>query len=96
MVVVLEFLTLQDKHNIRTMSIYIKFICSHWKTGQKSSPEVHFSISFCFQQCKNRRDRMVVGYTLPVQSVPITTNVVGSNPVHGEVLNTTLCDKVCQ
>ena len=30
---------------------------------------------------------------LPVQSVPITTNVVGSNPVHGD---TTLCDIVCQ
>jgi len=27
--------------------------------------------------------------------VPITTNVVNSNPAHG-VLNTTLCDKVCQ
>jgi hypothetical protein len=30
---------------------------------------------------------------LPVQSVPITTNVVSSNPVHGEVYSTTLCDK---
>jgi hypothetical protein len=28
---------------------------------------------------------------LPVQSVPIITNIVSSNPVHGEV--TTLCDK---
>ena len=31
------------------------------------------------------RDRMVVGFTIPVQSVPITTKVVSSNPVHGEV-----------
>jgi hypothetical protein len=31
-----------------------------------------------------------------VQSVPITTEVVSSNPVHGEVLHATLCDKVCQ
>jgi hypothetical protein len=30
---------------------------------------------------------MVVGFTtmVPMQSVPITTNVVSSNPVHGEV-----------
>ena len=32
---------------------------------------------------------------LPVQSVPITTKVVSSNPIHGEVPDTTLCDKVC-
>ena len=30
-------------------------------------------------------DRMVVDLQLPVQSVPITTKVVSSNPVHGEV-----------
>jgi len=35
-------------------------------------------------------------YNLPVQSVPITTKVVSSNNVHGEVLDTILCDKVCQ
>ena len=32
-----------------------------------------------------------------MQSMSITTKVVSSNPIHGEgVLNTTLCDKVCQ
>ena len=31
-----------------------------------------------------RRDRMVVGFA-NVQSVPITTQVVNSNPVYGEV-----------
>ena len=33
-------------------------------------------------------DRMVVGFTnlqLPVQSVPITTKVLSSNPAYGEV-----------
>ena len=35
--------------------------------------------------CKIVRDVMVIGFTTPVQSVPITTNVVSSNPVHGEV-----------
>ena len=35
---------------------------------------------------------------LPVYTVPITTKVVISNLVHGwqGVLDTTLCDKVCQ
>ena len=31
------------------------------------------------------RDRMVVGLKLHVQSVPITTNIVSSNPAHDEV-----------
>ena len=31
------------------------------------------------------RDHMVDGLDLPVQSVPITTQVVSLNPVHGEV-----------
>ena len=39
-------------------------------------------------------DCMVV--ELPVQSVSITAKVVSLNLVHGEVLDTTLCDKVCQ
>ena len=33
---------------------------------------------------------------LPVKSLPITTIVVSSNPVHGEVYSTIFCDKVCQ
>ena len=33
---------------------------------------------------------------LPVQSVPITTKVVSSNPAWWGLLDTTLCDKVCQ
>ena len=31
------------------------------------------------------RGRMVDGFKLPMQSVPITTNIVSSNRVHGEV-----------
>jgi hypothetical protein len=31
-----------------------------------------------------------------MQSVPITTNVVSSNHAQAIVLDTTLCDKVCQ
>ena len=30
-------------------------------------------------------DYMVVGFIIPVQSVPITTNVVSSNPVYNDV-----------
>jgi hypothetical protein len=40
------------------------------------------------------RDGMVVGFTTTcAKSVPITTKVVSLNPA---VLDTTLCDKVCQ
>jgi hypothetical protein len=39
-------------------------------------------------------DRMVVGFTT---TYAITTNIVSLNPAHGQsVLDTTLCDKVCQ
>ena len=42
------------------------------------------------------RDRMVVGFTTTyMQSVPITTDVVGSTPAQGDVYNV-ICDKVCQ
>ena len=43
------------------------------------------------------RNRIVVGFiTTYMQSVPITTNVVSSNPLRRGVLDITLCDKVCQ
>ena len=34
---------------------------------------------------KGDRNRMVVGLQLPMQSVPITTKAVRSNPAHGEM-----------
>ena len=34
---------------------------------------------------RDHHDRMVDGLLLPVQSVPITTNVASWNPAHGEV-----------
>jgi hypothetical protein len=44
-----------------------------------------------------QRRRLKLDLQLPVQSVSITTKVVSSDPVHGEVYsNTTYCDKVCQ
>ena len=45
------------------------------------------------------RDHMVVGFTttcVPVQSVPITTKVVSSNPTPGEVYLLQNCVIVCQ
>ena len=41
-----------------------------------------------------RHDRMVVGLQQSVESVPITSKVVSLNPAY--VLQTPLCDKVCQ
>ena len=35
MAVIVGFLTLQDKHNIWTLSDNIKFICARYETGQK-------------------------------------------------------------
>ena len=37
----------------------------------------HFA---CPVRCRRDRDRMVVGLKLPMQSMPITSNVVSSNP----------------
>ena len=39
---------------------------------------------------------MVFGFTTTIQSVHVTTEVVNLNPAHEGVLDTTLCDKVCQ
>ena len=44
--VVLGFLTLQDKHIIRTLSVNITFIYIRYKTEQKSSPKAHFFYLF--------------------------------------------------
>jgi hypothetical protein len=43
------------------------------------------SVSIMKWRGSRGRDHMVVGFHLPLQSVPTTTNVVSSNPVHGEV-----------
>ena len=44
---------------------------------------------------RHGRDRMVVGFTTTyIHLVPITTDVVISNPASGDF--TTLCDDVCQ
>ena len=40
------FLTLQDKSNIRTLSVNLRLICTRCETGQTSSPNAHFSTCF--------------------------------------------------
>ena len=42
------------------------------------------------------RDRIVVGLRVPMQSLPITTNIVSSNPLMRGVIDTTICDQVCK
>jgi hypothetical protein len=44
--------------------------------------------------CRRGRDCMVVDLQLPMQSMPITTDVVSSNLLRAKC--TTLCDKVCR
>jgi hypothetical protein len=40
--VVLDFLILQDKHNICTLSLNIKLICTRCETGKKASQRLTF------------------------------------------------------
>ena len=49
-------------------------ICLHSRTQRK-------------ERDHRGRDLMVVGFKLPMQSVPITTDVVSSNRAQGEVYN---------
>jgi hypothetical protein len=58
----------------------------------------HHIIWFWGRHC---HDRMVVAFTttsvhVPMHSVPISTEVVSSNPTRRGVLDTTLCDKICR
>ena len=41
------------------------------------------------------RDLWYLDLQLHMQSMPVTTEAVNSNPTHAGVLDTTLCDKVC-
>jgi hypothetical protein len=54
---------------------------------------VIYTCSYTCMTDRARRDRMVVGFTT-VQSVPITTQVVNSNPVYGEMYSIT-CIATC-
>ena len=44
--ILLDFLTLQDKHNTRILSINIKLIYTHRESDQKSLPKTRFPICF--------------------------------------------------
>jgi hypothetical protein len=54
--IILDFLTLRDKQNIRTMSENVKFICNRCQTGQKTSSSIRCSKAHTnklniFRQC---------------------------------------------
>jgi hypothetical protein len=49
------------------------------------TPDLFYHILVFTFQGHRGRDRIVVVFIILVQSVPITTKVVSSNPVHGEV-----------
>jgi hypothetical protein len=55
--------------------------------------DVHILL-LCWGGCSC--DHMVVEFIVPIQSVPITTNVVSRIPLRRGVINTTLCDKASQ
>jgi len=65
-----------------------------WKNLQKCKKKIRLF----YVRDRHGYDRMVVGYiTIPIHSVPITTEVGISNHAHPRyILDTTLCDKVCQ
>ena len=48
-----------------------------------TSKIIILSLKMQWDRCGH--DHMVVGFTLPIHSMPITTKVVSSNPAHGEV-----------
>ena len=52
--------------------------------GRIIRPNVHRSIKHYAIGDRNGRDCIIVGLTTTVQSVPITTNVVGSNPTQAK------------
>jgi hypothetical protein len=62
----------------------------HWLTHkilklvQKSDSFMNLWMKFLIMRGRRGSDRMV-DLKLPMQSVPITTKVVSSNPVHGKV-----------
>jgi hypothetical protein len=60
------FLTLQDKHNIRTLSLNIKFICTRCETGLKSSPKARYSACFKFM-IKNVKGYKKYSYSISLR-----------------------------
>jgi hypothetical protein len=53
MIVVLDFVTFQDKNNIGTLSVKIKLNCTDCKAGQKSSPQARFFLHV-YKACTNK------------------------------------------
>ena len=60
---------------------FLTFIGEHVSFTKVLIPEISYDLN----EGRRGRDRMVVGFTLFMQSVHITTKVVSLNPVNGEV-----------
>jgi hypothetical protein len=80
--------TKAGRHDID--EILLKVALKHQKSNKKKSFLDHCIVcpSLITGNGRRGRDRMVVGFTtLPMKSVPITTDVVSSNPTQSEVHN---------
>ena len=53
LIVVLDFVTLQDKNDIGTLSVNIKLNCTDCKAGQKSSLQARFFLHV-YKACTNK------------------------------------------
>jgi len=74
---------LQDK--ISFIIVIIMFLHVKIKKVKEFDNFCKISLFFIFICCGGVRGRMIVGFTLPMQSVLITSEVVSSNPTHGEL-----------
>ena len=94
------------------MLVYFILVVKHWSIcvmNRKYGLCVEGGVLFNIWPCRYYKLDWIQGplwswswsygswiYNLPVQSGPITTKVVSSNPVHDEVYSLQHCDKVCQ
>jgi hypothetical protein len=65
--------------------IYFRWCQFSWLDRNKLRCSLTFELVVLVHANDSSCYLYLMGFQLPVQSVPITTNVVNSNPVHGEV-----------
>jgi len=82
-----------NKHSktARKVKINTMYFVIHKKTKQKTKQIKNSKYTNLYyheiRRGRHGRERMVIGFTSPMQSVPITTDVVSSNLNQGEVYN---------
>ena len=76
-----------DGRTDRVIPIYPpNFVCRGIKSKTALVDNVIYDIAYIFGGLRGC-GHMVVGFPLPMQSVPFTTDVVSSNPAQGDVYN---------